>query len=241
MSTEPSTSSPNRPPAAQVLAGAALVALGVLFLLQQADLIEIGQAFRALWPLLLIGPALIGIVLTRGRTLGPYLLLTVGAAAGLASLGLLPDNWFDFAWPLILVAVGLSLLVTRRGGPTGEDVADVSGTALLGRIERRITSQGFTGGSMSAVMGGIELDLTQARPAQGGAVLRVFTLMGGMDLSVPSHWHVEVRGTPIMGGIEDSRPRASRENTGGPPDLVIVAVTVMGGLELSAEDVPAPS
>jgi predicted membrane protein len=61
-------------------------------------------------------------------------------------------------------------------------------------------------------MGGIELDLRQAGTENGTAVIDVFVLWGGIEITVPPDWAVSNEITPIMGGAEDGVPARSRRS-----------------------------
>src|SRR6185503_11365098 len=55
-----------------------------------------------------------------------------------------------------------------------------------------------------AVMGGVELDLSQARLAPGVTEIDVYALMGGVDVIVPRGVRVEALGFAVLGGFEAS-------------------------------------
>jgi len=81
-----------------------------------------------------------------------------------------------------------------------------------------------------AVMGGIELDLTDARFAAPEVTIQVFALMGGVQITVPEDVTVDVRGFAFMGGFDNS------VHAGGPPGSPVVRITgfaLMGGVEVS--------
>jgi hypothetical protein len=79
--------------------------------------------------------------------------------------------------------------------------------ALMGQAHSVSHSTSFKGGNMTSVMGGSRLDLREAKMAPGEeATLDVFGLMGEVEILVPEGWVVDVRATPVMGGVKDSRP-----------------------------------
>ena len=82
-------------------------------------------------------------------------------------------------------------------------------------------------------MGGIDLDFTQAEMPPGVTELNVFCLMGGLDIKVPPGLRVEVRGIPILGGIENKARNVIKE---GGPVLVIRGVVIMGGIEVNVSE-----
>jgi len=81
-----------------------------------------------------------------------------------------------------------------------------------------------------AVMGGVELDLTDARFAAPDVTIQVFALMGGVEITVPPDVTVDVRGFAFMGGFDNS------VHQGGPPGSPVVHITgfaLMGGVDIS--------
>jgi predicted membrane protein len=77
-------------------------------------------------------------------------------------------------------------------------------------------------------MGGVMLDLRKARMT-GEAVLDVFAMWGGVELQVPESWAVDVRVTPLLGGVED-RTRPATDPSA--PRLVLRGTVLMGGVEI---------
>ena len=112
---------------------------------------------------------------------------------------------FDILWPIVIIGAGLWILfhnrVSRRptAGEVGQDSINVS--AVFSGSEQSITSQSFQGGNVSASFGAVELDLRAAKLAEN-PVLNVNVFMGGVELSVPDEWVVNVNGSPVLGGIE---------------------------------------
>ena len=96
-------------------------------------------------------------------------------------------------------------------------------------LERKVSSQEFRGGDVTAIMGGAEIDLRQARLAGGEAVVEVLVMWGGVDFFVPPDWKVTVEAVPFMGGIEDTTRLSPGEVRG---HLVIRGLVVMGGVEV---------
>jgi len=99
--------------------------------------------------------------------------------------------------------------------------------AILGGVERRITTPDFRGGEITAVMGGCALDLRESSILKE-AVLNVFTIWGGINIKVPPDWTVVLNGTPVMGGFSEKTISAPN----GDKRLVITGYAVMGGVEV---------
>lgn len=222
----------------QVVLGLLVIFFGLLFLLDNLDILDLHRAV-SFWPMVFIIAGTVKLCDTETR--GGQLM-----GAGLAGLGVLMIldrmDIIDFnvrtLWPLFLIGAGGFLLYraieTRRAGPAvsldkdggpGSDVVDVA--AIVGGFERRVSSQNFRGGEITAVMGGCSLDMRTAS-IQGEAVINVFAFWGGVTIKCPPDWTVVLQGTPIMGGFE--------EKTATPPDgskrLVIRGYAIMGGVEV---------
>ena len=150
----------------------------------------------------------------------------------------------DFAnfWPLIFVAIGLSLIFKHRNGNEGshqkksfdsESESDyVDELSVFSGSERIITSKEFKGGKMTSIFGGTSLNLVNSDLAQGTNILDVFVLFGGTDIVVPSDMNVKVNVTAIFGGFSDDRKMiAENENNNG-KELVIKGLVLFGGGEV---------
>jgi hypothetical protein len=101
----------------QLVAGIVLIALGVLFLMDRFFLVDFSRYFRTWWPSLLIALGVVQLLTSRGRNwTGPLVLMTVGAIFQIDRLDLF--YWWSMRrmWPLILIAVGFGLLISRLSG-----------------------------------------------------------------------------------------------------------------------------
>ena len=112
--------------------------------------------------------------------------------------------------PLVLILVALQIVVVISGQflrkhylnqEVDEDSVNV--IAVIGSLEESVTSKAFKGGYLRAVMGGVELDLSDAVVAEKPAHLEVTIIMGGVDIRVPPEWNVNIDGVSLkMGGID---------------------------------------
>jgi predicted membrane protein len=220
----------------QVVLGLLVVGMGVLFLLDNLDILNFRHAI-GFWPLVFIVAgcaALFGNGPRSGNYMGGVL-IAIGLLMSLSRMGYFYISWGTL-WPLVMIALG-GLVLYRSLGPgrvarhaavagAGPDnVVDI--VAVLGGFERRVSVQDFRGGEITAVMGGCALDLREASIVKE-AVINVFTIWGGINIKVPPDWTVVLQGTPLMGGFS--------EKTATPPDgskrLVITGYAIMGGVEV---------
>lgn len=100
--------------------------------------------------------------------------------------------------------------------------------AILGGNERKGIWRPARRTNMLAVLGGIELDYSEAEFPPGVSEITIFTVMGGVELKVPEELNVEVQAIPILGGVEN-QARSGEPNS---PTLRIKAVAVFGGVEI---------
>ena len=217
----------------QMILGAGIAVVGVLFTLDNLHILR-ARDYLQFWPLALVAIGLVHVsqAKTGAGTVGGGIWILVGMFLLGHRLGFIDANIFSF-WPLILVLVGARIvwqtMNTNRAVDPGDPAATVSGVAIMGGFERRITSHQFRGGEITAFMGGGKLDLRDAMPAGGRAVLNIFAMMGGFEIVVPETWRVISEVTPFMGGIEDKSRTSSNPNA---PTLVIRGFMMMGGLTL---------
>ena len=85
----------------------------------------------------------------------------------------------------------------------------------------------------AALMGGIQLDLRDARFSQREVTIRAFALMGGIEIIVPDDINVIVDGVGIMGGFDDNANHA--EASPGQPVLRVTGRGVLGWRRGEAE------
>jgi hypothetical protein len=111
----------------------------------------------------------------------------------------------------------------RTGGrPTSRfAIAIMSGFSRAGHW---VVGRNFTA---FALMGGGQIDLREARFAEGQVTIRAFCLMGGVEVIVPDGVELHIHGIPIMGGIDQPRIRAPQP---GAPRVYLFGIALMGGI-----------
>ena len=83
--------------------------------------------------------------------------------------------------------------------------------------------------SAVALMGGVDLDLTQALFAEQEVTITAVAIMGGVDIVVPDDITVIVSGIGFMGAFEDN---AQVQGTPGDPVVRINGLALMGGVDV---------
>ena len=216
--------------------GVTIVSLGGILLLRNLGVITFDN-----WPLFW-GTFWAGIFLIAGLSIlfssrrptgwvWGLLLVAVAAAIGLNAYNIINISVWKLFWPVILILVGLAVVLgigsgRRQSKKRANDSGDSEKVAIFYGEESRVKGD-YTGGSLTAIFGGVELDLRQAK-IKDGAVIDVFALCGGISVSLPDDVIIqnEVRG--ILGGSEDkTAPKSSAKKT-----IYLKGECILGGLEI---------
>lgn len=228
----------------RVIIGGLLIFFGLIFTLDNLEVLDAGDIFDY-WPMILIVIGLIKTLQPREEGQRPFgiALLVLGVFFQLQMLVFTP--WRLYLWPVLLLAAG-GLLVWRslgrsRGGTAAARTdgyrarAGMEGTSdfsFMGGVNRVVESRDYRGGEATAVMGAVELDLRGSTIATSPAILDVFALWGGIEITVPPEWKVDVRGIPILGGFEN-KARSSVQDANAPEQVLVIRGTaLMGGVEI---------
>ena len=195
------------------------------------------------WQMLLI---VIGVVslLSRENWVPGVILVSVGGFFLLPKLFFLPDNFVHNFWPLVLIGAGFLIIFRvfprrswRSRETTGTDRISREGViheeVIFSESKQRITSQDFRGGHIHCVFGSMEVDLTQAKMAEGTHYLDLSVVFGGITVIVPADWKVEMKLSSVLGGFADKRTYI-REVTDPSRVLIIKGNAVFGGGELKS-------
>ena len=110
------------------------------------------------------------------------------------------------------------------------DMDKVVCSAVFSGREIRVDNSVFTGADLSALFGGIDLNLKNA-VIQKNVTIDVKAVFGGIDILMPSNVRVVVDVSPILGGVENGTrtPLGADENT---PTVFIKGTCLFGGVEV---------
>jgi len=191
------------------------------------------------WPMLLVT---IGLIITVGSSGGKTSGVIVMAVGAFFLIPHIFRETFDMNifWPAIFIIIGVIFIATRhRGwnsvtskGIIGDDYVDY--VNIFSGGERQVTSENFKGGKVTAIFGGLELDLTKAKLAPGRSELEVACIFGGATFIVPDDWAVNIEITPVLGGFSDSRKLSPGRTVDPTKQLVIKGAVVFGGGEVKS-------
>jgi hypothetical protein len=245
-----------------LIPGAIIIGIGVLFLLNNLHIVFIRDLWRFWPVALIAAGLvkLVDSTYGGGRLFGG-ILLAVGAIFLGGNLGFY-DVTMRELWPLFLIGAGLIMLGNRVWGPDWhgsrrfggwpgptpgpwdkgpdkgrEAEADASGSilneaAIFGGGKRKVTSQDFKGGELTAIFGGFEIDLRNAGMAGDSAVLEVNAIFGGAEIRIPDTWTAVVQGMGIFGGYGDDTRAPNPAANPQIKRLFVKGTAVFGGVSV---------
>lgn len=217
----------------RTLLGLLLVAFGVVLLLDQTGTLEAGDVIGDWWPLIIITLGAGQLLEQRRLNVGPLIVIAVGVLLLLDQLDIVNGSIWRLIWPLVLIVIGLGLVFRRSAKmPPGRPDEVVNASAFFSGNEVVSTSSNFRGASLTAMFGGVSLDLRQAQLAPEGASVSMAATFGGAELIVPRGWRVRAVGTPIFGGFEN---KATEPGDSASPLLQVDATVLFGGAEVKYE------
>lgn len=234
-------SCPRRRRAARLLRGGTVLFAGLLLL-----------GFNAGWlpsdlkPVVFSGPAaiiLLGLLFLLRRAFVPgSVLVLVGGYLLAQRLGLPVHDLRRLGLPLLLIFLGVYILARGRKDKAacqqklqGSRDGTIDEYNLFGGSRQQYSEPLFRGGEIQCVFGGSELDLTQTSLPEGITVLEISCLFGGITLTVPSTWNVQMQTRALFGGfVEEEHPPRTVSDTGR--TLLIRGSCIVGGGEIRYRD-----
>lgn len=223
---------------ARLIIGSILVILGTLFLLDNYGIIDFYlPSFIFHWEYILIGIGIYILSTTKNKTAG-IILICIGAF-----------NLFPEFWPLLLVALGIYIILKRssssyridtensineEGEPTGSNTLHdtIDDVSIFGGGTKRITSNNFQGGKLTAIFGGSDVHMENCLLARGQNELDIFAMFGGYTIYVPQDWNVIIDVVPIFGGFSDKRIKDPNRVYEEDKVLIIKGLVLFGGGEV---------
>lgn len=208
--------------------GGVMLAAGAILLGDNLGLIDV--TIDQLWPLILIG---IGIVMLGQRIWGPQWF-----GPGRRHWG--RRRWNKHGWDAEAFRQNIEDRAKhgwqagwKRTGLDDDDLPSphtLNEVAIFGGGKRKVTTQDFQGGELTAIFGGFEVDLREAGMTGDSAILDVNTVFGGAEIKIPYAWTAVVQGVGIFGGYGDETTPPSPVTSPDSKKLFIRGAAVFGGV-----------
>lgn len=199
-----------------IIWGVAIIALGIIFGGNALGLFDLNIFFDGWWTLFIIIPSVIGLI-TEKEKFSNLAFLAAGILLLLAAQGVFS---YEVAWKailaVVLVLVGIFIIfrsvfhsdnakeVEKKVGELKDDKKMDSQTAVFSGSERAYNDETFQGSNLTAIFGGVELDLRNAKFTKDTAI-KAFALFGGIDIIIPEDVQIKTRSGFVFGGITDDR------------------------------------
>lgn len=216
----------------QVVLGVGIIVVAIIVLLANINIGFARELVTSWWPILIVVAGLNLLWNDRSNMAWGMIITGVGIGLLINTLGVFGLSFGDVVLPIVLLAVGTAVIVGafRKDLPNNRpsNLSEETVSAVLGGANSRNGSNDYRGGSVNAVLGGVELDLSKA-VIKKEAVIQVWVLMGGVTLRVPEGVLVKQRTMNILGGIED---KTVSTNDSKAPVLYIDGTITMGGVEI---------
>lgn len=225
--------------------GIFLIVFGFVFLFDRMNLIPaFWRDIIISWQMLLIFIGSINIFKSSARMPG-LILIFVGSAFLIPEIFEISLHTKQLLWPVILIAIGLLIVFKARNikPPKFGNINDqtfngqekIEEVAIFGGGKRVITNQNLKGGNVSAIFGGIELDLTESELGDDVVIIEIAAIFGGVVLIVKPEWDVQVQVSSILGGFDDKRKVYKRtDNSPTGKSLIIKGAAIFGGGEVKS-------
>lgn len=211
--------------------GIGIIVVGFGLLLGNLNVFNFGDFISTWWPLAIVLAGVLILVNDAKSYIWALIVIAFGVVLQLRELDIVSVNPWQLIWPLVIVAVGVSILVNRSGSRqlvSKEHRDDIR--AILGGSQQKNRSEDFKGSKLTAILGGVELDLRKA-VIKNDATVEVFSLMGGIEIKVPRNVIVKNQTSAILGGVEDSTDQELSKTS---PTLYITGEVILAGVEIKS-------
>jgi predicted membrane protein len=241
-------------PARKMWPGLLIVVAGILLLAREIGADVPDWIFS--WPTLLIA---IGIFIgfQSGFRNIVWLLLILAGVFTLVDREMPDLRLHRYLNPVLLILLGMYFIFRRKNGRwsqqrhdwknqwrnswsntqqgtnvTTDDGEFIDSTSIFGSVKKIVLSKNFKGGDITCIMGGAEIDLSQADMLSPVSI-DVTQLFGGTKLVIPGNWNVKTNVTSIFAGVEDKRtmPATMPDQT---KTLILDGTSIFGGIEITS-------
>ncbi|MCF8253071.1 MAG: cell wall-active antibiotics response protein [Bacteroidia bacterium] len=236
----------------RVLSGIILIIVGALFFARKLGVFFPDWLFS--WPMFLVA---LGIYIgAKHNFKSPGWIFVTGFGLAFLTERFYPEiRIHEFFWPIFLIVMGAFIIFKpfrkhrkwekAYGGYNQQDYTQGCGiatetnenkiniNAVMGGVKKIVLSKDFQGGEINCVMGGAEINLTQA-DINGKATLEINNVFGGTKLIVPANWNVDSDVMVVLGGVEDKRPVSRDTQNSQEKTLLLTGSCVFGGIDIKS-------
>ncbi len=217
----------------KVFFGIAIAAIGAAWIF--CTVYHIDFDIEAQWPYLMIAFGILIGIKNGFRNSVWWILCLIGVGNALENNTHLHQ---DIIWGSMMVAAGLIIALKPRRdckpkfkmdrSITSENTINIDVT--FGGRKEVITAREFKQGDISVTFAGCELNFMQA-DFDTTAVLDLRVAFGGVEITIPSHWHVRNEINSSFGSVEDER-NIQTSQTVESKTLILRGTCAFGNVEI---------
>lgn len=224
--------------ALKIIIALALIAAGVLWILNITGVLTFEFSTKGWWTLFIIVPCLFGLINDKDK-IGPCLGIGWGVLLLLAAREVISWNqMWQIGLALMIIGIGLRILLFKSCNHQ-EGVCELETVSRDGKTIRFVDSsfgkqdlsfagEKFEGADVKTSFGGLKLDLNGADIADG-AFIDLNVGFAGVTIVVPEGISVRISVSSGFGGVQDNR---RNKVTTGIPTLIITGKVGFGGVEI---------
>jgi predicted membrane protein len=211
------------------MTGLAIIIAGAALLFSSLDILNFDEVVHDWWPLAIIVAGLLVFLNDVKSYVWAGLIVVVGVILQLKELDVLDANPWQLVGPLIVIFVGVSIILNHSASRRKIIKAERDDTtAILGGSDKRNASDDFKGSKVTAILGGVKMDLRKAT-IKKEATLEILAFWAGVEIIVPRNVVVRNQTSAIMGGVED---KTDQDNVKNAPILYVTGDVIMAGVEI---------
>ena len=218
-----------------VLWGLLFIVIGIIWILNVTEIVNINLFFRGWWTLFIIVPSIFGIV-EKPKDISGYIFLLIGLM-----LFALARDFISFVLisklilPLLLIFIGISILfknifsskISKKINEVDKDGMEIySATFSDNRV--KLSGDEFKNARLDATFGSVTLDLSECNITKDG-VITASAIFAGVDIIVPDNVNVKVKSTGIFGGTSN---KSKNKNEDERKTIYIESFALFGGVEI---------
>ena len=218
-----------------IIWGCVLLAISAILILNAFGMTNIEIFFDGWWTLFIIVPSFVGLITGRdtsaniiGLLIGTFLLLVCQNVLD-----------FDIIWKLLVPAIIAVIGIKMIFGGSGKDnsvIKSIEGNkdnmktafAAFSGQDVIYDNEVFHGAELTAVFGGVKLDLRNAIFV-GDAVVNACCIFGGVDILLPDNINIKINANSLFGGIDSKKHRNSNENV---YTIYLNGTCIFGGVDV---------
>lgn len=221
-----------------VMWGLVLIAVGVVLGGNALGWFNVDLFFKGWWTLFIIVPCTIGLITNIKEWLGHLIGIMVGVCLLLACQDVISfSSLWKLLLPAIIVLIGLSIIIktlfSRKFDKAIDKLnekfnKDEESGAVFSGVNINLAGKEFKGKNVSAIFGGLKLDLREAKIKED-VIINATAIFGGVDILVPENVIVETKSNSFFGGVSNKKKAAPKAKA---PTVYVNGTAMFGGVEV---------